>query len=414
MARLQFHSVRRQSGAGIVETMVGILIGLLVVLVVYNMLAVAEGYKRTTAGVSDAQITGLLSQFMAGRDAGNGGNGISLAAPDLINCTRRGDNTQLRALPITAPERAMRPTPVLITDGGADNVSDSFISLHSGAPHVLWSIAFMVDAAANEDFTVQSPNGFSTPAGVSLPTGAQPYWIVAMANDGTGLCELVQVTAATKPDAVSGNTTLTHTASAVSYNRDFAKMVILGRDGQANRLQYDVGKDQLRTTDLLNGAAPNPVAQNVVLLKAQYGIDLNNDSIIDCWTAADNKNACGDGKNYTDISDPGNPPDAAKLFPTVDELNRIIAVRVAMVVRSEQSDPRDPSLFVPANTTIEGANGVRQDLYLFNCAANDNTCTGRIKVPAGNNKTDVLQDGWRYRAYETIIPIRNTIYNSTL
>jgi len=47
------HSVR---GVGLVETMVGILIGMIVVLVVYNILSVAEGYRRTTVGASDAQI----------------------------------------------------------------------------------------------------------------------------------------------------------------------------------------------------------------------------------------------------------------------------------------------------------------------------------------------------------------------
>ncbi len=51
---------RRQRGMGIVETMVGILIGMVVVLAVYNVFALAEGYKRTTVGVADAQTTGLV------------------------------------------------------------------------------------------------------------------------------------------------------------------------------------------------------------------------------------------------------------------------------------------------------------------------------------------------------------------
>ena len=38
----------RQRGAGIIETMVGILIGLVVVLAVYQVFASAEGYKRLT------------------------------------------------------------------------------------------------------------------------------------------------------------------------------------------------------------------------------------------------------------------------------------------------------------------------------------------------------------------------------
>jgi Tfp pilus assembly protein PilW len=95
-------SVRaRHSGASLVETMVGILIGMIVIAVVYNILSVAEGYKRATVGSSDAQITGLLTQFMASRDISNGGNGIMMSttqmnttgAPvpsDLSNCANSG------------------------------------------------------------------------------------------------------------------------------------------------------------------------------------------------------------------------------------------------------------------------------------------------------------------------------------
>ena len=69
----------RQRGVGMVETMVGILIGMIVIVVVYNVLSVAEGYKRATVGASDAQMTGLLTQFVAGRDVGNGGAGLTMS-----------------------------------------------------------------------------------------------------------------------------------------------------------------------------------------------------------------------------------------------------------------------------------------------------------------------------------------------
>ena len=86
--------LRRQAGAGLVETMVGILIGLIVVLVVYNILAVAEGYKRTTIGAADAQITGLLGHFITGVEAANAGNGMTSAYADLIRCHAKEDGTK--------------------------------------------------------------------------------------------------------------------------------------------------------------------------------------------------------------------------------------------------------------------------------------------------------------------------------
>ncbi len=73
----------RQLGAGLIETMVGILIGLVVVLVVYNTLVVAEGYKRSTIGISDAQITGQLAQFVLNRELSNAGNGVRAGTAEL-------------------------------------------------------------------------------------------------------------------------------------------------------------------------------------------------------------------------------------------------------------------------------------------------------------------------------------------
>ena len=76
--------------------MVGVTIGLIVVLVIYNLLAVSEGYKRMTTGQSDAQITGLISQFVTGHDAANGGNGLASAYSDLINCHADGGGVEVR------------------------------------------------------------------------------------------------------------------------------------------------------------------------------------------------------------------------------------------------------------------------------------------------------------------------------
>ena len=129
------HPFVRQRGAGLVETMVGILIGMFVILAVYSLLSTSEGYKRATTGASDAQINGLLSQFVLARDAGNGGNGILLGGDDDINylasCIKdEGGNADL----------TMRPIPVLITDSGNVEVSDSFIAMNSGASRVNWPV----------------------------------------------------------------------------------------------------------------------------------------------------------------------------------------------------------------------------------------------------------------------------------
>ncbi len=97
-------------------------------------------------------------------------------------------------------------------------------------------------------------------------------------------------------------------------------------------------------------------------------------------------------------------------------------------MRSDEPDLRNPSLYIPASQVPDGTGstyGTRQPVYLFNCAANDITCQNRVLVPAGapsalglsdcvTASNSVLCDGWRYRTYEAVIPLRNAIYNATL
>jgi hypothetical protein len=438
----------RQRGAGLIETMVGIVIGLLVVLVVYNLLAVAEGYKRMTTGFADAQITGLIAHFMTGQDAANGGNGLYSAYPWLMRCHNDENNN-----PTTA-ETSLKPIPIAITRGATVNDSDSFVSRQSASTHVVWPVPMRpVDGSAadvigpGQPIRVQSPLGFMTSAKASLPTALNPHWIVTMANDNSGRCGLVQVTNATATGNmdVTGNVELTQGAPATvmpynTYSQGHTNnpdMVLsLGRVGMASRIRYDVVNQQLRTTDCLDPAgciaAPNPVAHNVVLMKVQYGIDTSprnpdgtHDGVIDCWTTdTENCPVILGGPPAINIPDwtpatlalAGNP--ANPNLPA-DMLNRMVAVRIGLVVRSDEPDDRNASLFVAPATTIDGTVGTRPatatpgSTYLFNCPADtDAGCPGRVPVSAG--AAGNMQNGFRYRVYEAVIPLRNAIFNATL
>jgi len=430
----------RQVGVSLIETMVGILIGLIVIAVIYNILSVADGYRRATVGASDAQITGLLTQFMAGRDAGNGGAGIMMststwngtaAVPsDLANCLKNEAGAPLTsATPdvITTLDYAVRPIPVIIFENYHGGPSDSFVSLSAGAAHVIWPVDIMAPfpVAAGDPITVQSPNGFTVP----LPTAAAPYWGIAMANDLSGRCKALKLTNAVPDPTVpaTGKVTLTQdptAATGVSYAAgDPPRLLNLGPQGLATRIQYRIGvpadpiaeRDVLLTTDLLttNAFVPVPVAHNVVLMKAQYGVDTNGDGIIDCWTPAD-ASTCGDFS----------PGEVVKF--TLAQLNRILAVRIGVVVRSDEPDLR--ILTDPFNTELQAEaralkSGTRPPVVLFNCSANTSAaCQNRVVVPAGLGAAPnyspcvpaVICDYWRYRTYESIIPLRNAIYAATI
>jgi type IV pilus assembly protein PilW len=366
-----------QRGAGLIETMIGVVIGLIVVLVIYNIFAVTEGYKRTTTGASDAQTTGQFVQFVLAREISNAGNGITSALVDMALCPAPG------ALPIVPGTPMLKPIPVLITDSGNPNVSDTITTWYSTAPRVVAPVNFAVGmATVNDKFQVQSPNGFRVNDQVIVMNGA-------------GICDLRTVAAIAGPDPL-GIVQLTPSIvpASTAYGPS-SKAINIGQVGQQNQTRYDVANNQLRSTDLMTaGAIPNPIAANVVLMKAQYGIDGNNDGFIDpaaatdYWTPASNANPTG-----TDYS-----ANAVAAYNTAQQISAIKAIRIAIVVRSDE--------YVDPNKDNDVKN---QTAWLFNCSANTTAgCPNRIQI---NNA--ILADGFRHRIYETVVPIRNTIWNNT-
>jgi len=455
--------LHRERGAGLLETLVGVTIGLIVVLVIYNLLAVAEGYKRMTTGNADAQITGLISHFVTSQDAANGGNGLSSAYSDLINCNVDEGDVGFAG----REDMSLKPIPVMITKGGNADTSDSFISRGSASTHVVWPVPIRPQPGPppvkiippGGPIQVQSPTGFMTPAKGSLPTGAAngAHWAVIFANNGTGRCALIKiVNAVPSADmATSGEvvltqgvpaTTINYTGEAQNDAGQGAYLLSLGNELDASRIRYDVQRaaavcgatvcqtGQLRSTNCMTavgctGQAANPIAQGVVLMKVQFGIDtspqlLNGslDGTVNCWTSDTESCPVNLPPAVIPNWDPatlikaGNDP----AIPA-NALNRIVAVRIGLVVQSDEPDMRDPALFITSATTLDGKSGTRpapgalNQAHLFNCPANtDIGCPGRVAISAGTALTDIMQNGWRYRTYEAVIPLRNSIYAATL
>jgi type IV pilus assembly protein PilW len=356
---------------------------MVVVLVIYNVFAMAERNKRDTVGAADTQSTGLYAQFVLAREIANGGNGISAAMNDLFSCTNAD----------------LRPIPVLITDGGLVPMSsDSIQVTYSTASRVNWPVFFVGSStsalypamvAATDPFFVQSPNGFQ-PGDRLIVIGNHT------SAPGTGTCQLTTVTSTPGGADVNGVVRINHPATAV-YDPSVAKVLNLGPAADATQQTlFDVAGGQLRSTNRLSGAVANPIAQNVVLMKAQYGVDCLNNGVIQ-WTSATNTNLCGDP-----LAGPGTK--AAVVYDSASvqafdkwALRRIRAIRVGIVVRSDEPELKNDNLKF----------GNRPAMVLFDCSAHtDVGCPGRIAVP-----NSVLTDYYRFRTYETVIPLRNAIWN---
>ena len=369
-----------QRGVGLIEVMVGILIGMIVVLVIFNTLVVAETYKRSTIGVSDAQITGQLTQFVLNRELASGGNGIMAGVDQLARC----DDWRLR------------PMPALITDGGSATANDSVAVFYSSAPTIVHPVSFGASGVATTPYPVISPNGFKV-----------NDWVIATETaSGATACALVQVTGITQhpslaaypPADVGGRVALSYTlfaGTAFNYTTG-SRAVNLGPRMTRTLYSVNAAKQQLNSLDDnpgVVGATAVPVSQNVVLMKAQYGVDSVADplGLVDCWTSADNSLTCPGGIDYS-----------ATAFQTVpapatnnQRIRSIKAIRIAIVVRSDDDVKPDAA----------SGSLVNQTAVLFSCPA---IFVGCSTVTIDNT---VLEDYRRYRIYEATIPLRNSLWH---
>jgi type IV pilus assembly protein PilW len=382
--------------------MVGLVIGLIAVLVIYQVYNVAEGFKRNTTAAGEAQIAGLFSSFVMGMEISNGGNAMAVSATDLAACA----NTANIAT-------SFRPIPVLITSGGAAGTPDSFVVTYSVSTTLSTPSMFNFDANADDPYEVQSPNGFHV-----------GDLIVAIANPGAvGTdCPTSVVTAVTAPalrvpqplinDVPTNvaNVTVTHSAtgSAAALRGDgrpgLSTLFNMGPCNKVQKVRYDVDvvKGVLRATPLLDMSAdatkcgkpldppvPNPLASNIVNMKVEYGIDADGDpqGLLDTWVEA---SAAG--------WDP-----ATVLGAPVTQINKIKAIRIGLIIQSEQFD-KNLADYTGGDYVAGAYNWV-----LFDCPAHDNTCPGRLTGSIPQQPSP--KGNWRFRKYETVIPLRNEIWN---
>jgi len=379
-----------QRGFGLIEIMVGVVIGLIAVLVIYQVYAVAEGFKRNTTAAGEAQQNGLFSAFVLGMEIGNGGAGIATAAQDLASCPDPGGAMPQRFA------QSFRPIPVLITDGGASATSDSFVVNYSMATTLANSALFTGNAAPGATFPVQSPGGFHIDdlvVGISAPTAPGSP------------CASSRVTAVSVPDA-NGIVTITQTplfpAGGIAFSGS-SVLLNMGPCNRAQKIRYSVNNGVLYSTPLLdtsgancgnlaNPLVGNPLASNILVMKVEYGIDSDLDPkrLLDTWVQAS-----------------AAPWDPATLLPApVTTINQIKAVRIGIIVQSDQFDKN-----LAGFTGGDYVNG-DYNWVLFDCsAANKANCPGRLtgSVPA----TVSPAGNWRFRKYETVIPLRNEIWNKS-
>ncbi|MBL0122706.1 MAG: PilW family protein [Betaproteobacteria bacterium] len=384
--------MNKTSGFSLVELMVGMLVGLIGTMVIFQVFAISEGQKRTTTSGGDASQSAAFALFSLERELRVAGQGFNNNG--LLGCS-------IRVYDDDSPppkSRLQGLVPAVITAGAGnlpDQLSISFVSSDIVNPPSQIS----ADVSGNGTISVDD-RGFYQPGDVLVLSQLDDTGNNATVAGVPHHCAMFRVTALpalTKELAhapAPGNyIDPTGSSRPIRFNHPagidngwtpagltFAKGVTGSEAGgyvynMGNALSsatYSIVNNQLMRNDDMTSASatnPAPIADGIVQMKVLYGIDTPP---FDSQISA---------SEWTKIS-PATPAG----------WQRLLAVKLALVARSALREKADPVTGLCTVTEAApqwyGAGTAGVDIPLDVSADPDWKC-------------------YRYKVFQTIVPLRN-------
>jgi len=359
-------SIRSSRGFSLVELMVAAVISIIASAVIFQVFSTAERQKRTTTGAADAQTNGAIASYMIERDVKMAGWG--LVESSFAVCTSLFSYYDANDGTAAGPVNDLFAS-VSIADGGA-NGSDSVTIQYYDNP-------------ANQNFKFSVTTLRSTMPQSSSELNVDSVYgcaenSLAIVRQG-GQCTLMQITQvqgqALKLQHNPGQGAATYNPPVNYQNANSWPAYTTGATlqcfTQLFKRTYRINANyQLELVDPVPAVAAQ-LAPEIVAMQAQYGI-----------TAGGGSQQVNDWVDATGVW-------VSPLSTT--DIARIKAVRVALVARSAQADKPDTS---------------------GNCATT--TSTDDWSSWAEFGAVEALPDWqcYRYKVYETVIPLRNIIWSN--
>ena len=426
------HQSSRARGFSIVELMVAMLIALIGTIIIFQVFEVSEGIKRTTTTGGDAQQNGALALYVLEHDLRNAGMGFN----DTGNggCTIRAFD-QARAVPnfnlILAPAVICAPgstNPSGMCPGtGTPGTSPDQLSIFYGSNPWVSDAHLLGGNYTSGDAQVSFTNGFGYKAGDLLVLVQPPVTV-----NNCSLQEATGVAGVTAKIATAGTTYALSSKQAVSRmnrfgglgvnysaiaNANQARVYNLGNlydpaNGSAlpiyNTYAVDPATKSLTVSNAFvidpSTKAPQvtPVADNIVQMRAQYGLD---DGIADGSVKFNPAGGvAGDG-----LVDRFVPADTFNVMAP-QPWNRLITLRLAVVARSALTEKPRGSNGTNCDATTDGTEGPSVPDTRPAWAG------GLIDVSATGDPNPASPLHWkcyRYRVFETTVPLRNWIWRAS-
>lgn len=344
-------ATRPGKGFTLVEVMVAMVIGMLGLIIMMQVFSEAERQRRATTGTGDAQSNGAMALYALQRDIRQGGYGFNalnaLGCPLTLPAPASRTLTQLAPVVINPPT-----TDVPAGDANSDTLLISFGN-GDGSPE-----GDMITAVSGSQVAVRT-----------IANARVGQWVAAAPPSPTNGCALTlaPVTAITAPNITVSGSGATDGGTLFNFGTTPRILAYAVRAGNLTFCDYWTANCAAACTATDGSCNPNwiPIANNIVSLRAQYGRDTSSPM---------------DGIDTWDQTTPAQPsPANQEVFACL--WARASALRIAVVARNSQLE-RD--VITAVAPTWAGSGGAAVDL-----SARTNW------------------QNYRYRLFETVIPLRN-------
>jgi type IV pilus assembly protein PilW len=393
--RVRTQDSRFEGGFSLVELLVGMLVSLICVLAMMAAFAAFEGPKRTTTSGDDAQQNGSYSLYELERQIRTAGSGFTQGENyGVWGCSIAGYYSSSQTMPSTQafpipfdkwPQSgaslpiATLAMPVLIASGGADgsgNALPDIIAIAAGNP-----------AGTVFKSTIQStPDASTVVLDNALGIYANDYLLATTTAGNCVMGMAATITAASNQVSLSAANSPSSGFIGGKYVFDLGAQPTFSLYGVYNPASGNTSS--LVTYDLLkrSGNVTQAISDGIVTIKALYGVDDGattasipgsgqaNDGIIDEWVAPT-------GATWGINAILASQANAATLYP------QIKAIRLVVVARSQ----------LPERTADYSTGSATLTLF--------------PDLPAALRYTITTQPQYRYKVYDTTIPIHNAIIN---
>ena len=382
-------TARRERGFSIVELMVGAAVGLIGITIITHLYLTNEKYKRSTTGSGAAQVNGAIALYTVERDIRGAGYGVNHSSALSCTCTPSPCSPiQYHYNGVYSPMGAATALPILIpapvviasTAGTPDSITVLSSNDGEGAmPTTLAESMATPGAAFRLDGTAGYIQPGTAPPADSWSTPPGGYFVLVTQ---AGTCMLSRIT-----NLVPASSSLEHSTASLWNSTTTlptfsagANVFNLGLNPiwrtysvvtAANAYKLQVA-DVLR---VIEGGAAQQIVDDLVDLQAEYGRDANNDGAIAAteWTATA-------------------PASAA-------EWQQVLAIRVGVLARSgNYEQPAVAGGACTATTVTPTWAGSIDPVTTLSKPESVFT------IPGG------LPSCYKYRAFETVIPLRNMIW----